>query len=123
MTVTDLKINGVSMPTPAIEGVSIKREKIWSANTGRSSTGQMVGTVVAVKSTISITWPPLTPAQAKTIDDAVSSTAGFLPLTYTELDGTTTTKTVYFGTPSYTQYSYANGIEYVTGVSVDAVEQ
>ena len=54
ITVSDLYINSKKMPTPALEGVVISREKIWSANTGRTAAGKMVGTVVAVKTTIKI---------------------------------------------------------------------
>jgi hypothetical protein len=41
---------------------------------------------------------------------------------YTDMTGTTVTKTVYFGTPSYTWYSWA-GLERITGVTVDGIEQ
>ena len=66
-TVTNLTINGVEMPNPAMEGVTISTEKIWSANTGRSASGKMVGTIIATKTTISIKWPALTPEQAAKI--------------------------------------------------------
>ena len=110
ITVSDLYINGKKMPTPALEGVVISREKIWSANTGRTAAGKMVGTVVAVKTTIKIKWPPLTPAQVAVIESAVS-------------DGETKTKTMYFGTPTYTVYSWANGRQYLRDVSVTGIEQ
>lgn len=112
------------MPTPALEGMTITSEKIWSANTGRSTSGKMLGTVVAVKTTISITWPPLTFAQAALIEAAVSDKDHpFVPVKYTDMTGTTVTKTMYFGTPSYTVYSWADGLQLVTGVTVDGIEQ
>lgn len=124
MTVSELYINDVQMPTPAAEGVTITSEKVWSSNTGRASSGGMVGTIVAIKTTISITWPPLTMAQVATIEAAVSDTdKPFVPLKYTDMSGATVTKTVYFGTPTYTQYSWSDGLQYVTDVSVDAIEQ
>lgn len=123
-TVTNLIINGVTMPDPAFEGVNVKSEKIWSADTGRTASGRMVGTIVGIKTTISIKWNALTPAQVAVIEAAVSDSAHpFVPIAYTDMTGNRVTKTVYFGTPSYNLYSYADGIQYVTDVSVDGIEQ
>ena len=124
ITVSDLYINGARMPDPALEGVTVSREKIWSSNTGRTSAGKMVGTVVAVKTTLKIKWPPLTPAQVATIESAVSDGDNpFVPVRYTDADGSTVTKTMYFGTPAYTIYSWASGIQYIRNVTVDDIEQ
>ncbi|MCD7768656.1 MAG: hypothetical protein LUH36_00840 [Oscillospiraceae bacterium] len=124
ITVSDLYINGVAMPDPAKEGVVITREKVWSSDTGRSASAKMLGTVVGVKTTIKITWPPLTPEQVALIDGAVSDgDEPFIPITYTDATGETVTKTVYFGTPSYTVYSWADGMQYIKSVSVSAIEQ
>lgn len=124
ITVSDLYINGVKMPTPALEGVTISREKIWSANTGRTAAGKMVGTVVAIKTTLKIKWPPLTPAQVAVIEGVVSDGAHpYVPVKYTDATGQTVTKTMYFGTPTYTVYSWANGRQYLKDVSVTGIEQ
>lgn len=124
ITVSDLYINGVKMPDPALEGVTVSREKIWSSNTGRTTSGKMTGTVVAVKTTLKIKWPVLTPAQVATIEGAVSDPDNpFVPVKYTDATGSTVTKTMYFGTPSYTVYSWANGIQYIKNASVDGIEQ
>lgn len=124
ITVSELYIGGVQMPTPALEGVTISREKIWSADTGRTASGRMVGTIVSIKTTVKIKWPPLTMAQAQRIEGAVSDkNHPFTTLTYTDMTGTTVTKTVYFGTPTYTMYSWAKGFQYVEGVSVEGVER
>lgn len=124
ITVSDLYIGGVKMPDPALEGMTISREKIWSANTGRTASGKMVGTIVAIKTTVKIKWPPLTPAQVRTIESAVSNAGkAFTTLKYTDMTGNTVTKTVYFGTPTYTVYSWAAGKQYIRDVSVDGVEQ
>lgn len=122
ITVSDLYINGARMPDPALEGVTISREKIWSSNTGRTTSGRMVGTVVAVKTTLKIKWPPLTPAQAAVIENAVSG-GSFVPVRFTDATGATVTKTMYFGTPSYTVYSWADGVQYIKDVTVDGIEQ
>jgi hypothetical protein len=124
ITVSDLYINGTRMPTPALGGVTITSEKIWSSNTGRSSSGKMLGTIVAIKSKISIKWGALTPDEAKTIENAVSDKdEPFVTMKYTDMTGTTVTKTVYFGTPSYTWYNWANGMQWVTDATVDGIEQ
>lgn len=124
IAVRELKINGVTMPTPALEGLTISTEKIWSSDTGRTSTGKMVGTIVAVKTTISITWPVLTMDQVAVIEAAVSDQdAPFVPIQYTDMTGQTVTKTVYFGTPTYTVYSWADGLQYVESVKVEGIEQ
>lgn len=124
ITVSDLYINGKKMPTPALEGVIISREKIWSANTGRTAAGKMVGTVVAVKTSIKIKWPPLSPAQVAVIEGAVSDGDNpFVPVKFTDATGATVTKTMYFGTPTYTVYSWANGRQYLRDVSVTGIEQ
>ena len=124
ITVSDLYLNRKKMPTPALEGVVISREKIWSANTGRTAAGKMVGTVVAVKTTIKIKWPPLTPAQVAVIESAVSDGDNpFVPVKFTDATGVTVTKTMYFGTPTYTVYSWANGRQYLRDVSVTGIEQ
>ena len=41
----------------------------------------------------------------------------------TDATGSTVTKTMYFGTPSYTVYSWANGRQYIKGACVDGIEQ
>lgn len=123
VTISDLTIGGVAMPTPALEGLTITREKIWSADTGRTSSGKMVGTIVAIKTKVSITWPPLTMEEVATIEEAVSSSSSFVSMSYTDMTGSTVTKTVYFGTPSYTVYSYAEGVQWVKDVTVDGIEQ
>ena len=124
ITVSDLYINDVKMPDPALEGVTVSREKIWSSNTGRTTSGKMVGTVVAVKTTLKIKWPVLTPAQVATIEGAVSDPDNpFVPVKYTDATGETVTRTMYFGTPSYTVYSWADGKQYIKDVSVDGIEQ
>ena len=42
---------------------------------------------------------------------------------FTDATGVTVTKTMYFGTPTYTVYSWANGRQYLRDVSVTGIEQ
>lgn len=124
MTVTDLVINGVTMPDPALEGVTIATEKVWSANTGRTVSGKMVGDIIAKKTTIKIKWPVLTMEEAAVIEAAVSNAeTPFVPVSYLDMTGQRVEKTVYFGTPTYTVYSWANGLRLVKDAAVDGIEQ
>lgn len=124
ITVSELFVDGVQLPTPALDGVTITSEKVWSNNTGRDSSGLMVGTIVAIKAKISIKWPPLTMGQVAVIEAAASdSTKPFVSMKYTDMTGETVTKTVYFGTPTYSQYSWSPSLQYVKDVSVNAIER
>lgn len=124
MTVSSLFINGVEMPTPAHKGVTLSSNKIWSANTGRTTAGKMVGTIVAIKHKLEIKWPPLTMEQVALIESQVSDPAnGFIPVKYTDMTGKTVEYTMYTGDVSYTQYSWQEGIRYVTDVHLSCIEQ
>ena len=123
MAFTSLTINGVNVPLPAKEGVTITHEKIWSSGSGRTSTGNMSGTIVAIKRKIALKWPPLTTAQAATIDRAVNTKTEFFTVKYTTESGSDGSGTFYAGTPTFTQYSYVKGKRYLTGVSVNLIER
>ena len=122
-TISDLVVNGVTLPAPALNGVTISKEKIWSANTGRTASGKLVGTLIAQKTTIKLKWPPLTLAQAALIQQAVSSNTAFFPVSFTDAGGVRRSLTMYAGTPTYTQYNWIDGLQYVMDVAVDLIEQ
>lgn len=118
-----LSVDGIALPSPKRDGVIISEERVWSSNTGRTASGKMVGNTVAVKSTIQINWNTLTAAEAAQIRSVVSDKSkSFRALKYTDLNGETVEKTVYFGTPSYTLRSTYGGGR-VVNVSVTAIEQ
>lgn len=125
LTVKELFVNGTQLPTPKLEGLVITSNKIWSANTGRlETTGEMAGTIVAIKRKVEIKWPPLTMAEVATIETAVSNkNTPFSTLRYTDMTGTTKTVTVYFGDPSYTIHSYSQGNQRIENVAVSAIEK
>ena len=124
LTVTDLKIDGVAMPAPKVKGMKIKPEKIWSKNTGRTAATTMVGTILEIKTTVDIEWPPLTVEQVATIEAAVSNKGKpFVPMEFTDQTGQTRTLNVYFGTPSYTAFDWIGGQWKATDVAVSAIEQ
>lgn len=124
LSVKEIFVDGVQLPTPALEGLTITTNKIWSANTGRlENSGEMAGTIVAMKRKIEIKWPVLTMEKAKVIEDAVSSMTPFHTLKYTDMAGQTEEITVYFGDPSYVLYSYSHGVQFVRDVAVSAIEK
>jgi hypothetical protein len=124
LTLKELIVDGIQLPTPALEGLTITTNKIWSANTGRlESTGEMAGTIVATKRKLEITWPDLTMESARIIEDAVSSMDPFHELRYTDMTGKTESITVYFGDINYTIYSYSEGIQWIRNAAVAAIEK
>ena len=123
ITIVNITVDGVELPTPAADGVTISKEKLWSQDTGRSASGLLNGTIVAQKVTLNLKWPPLTPQEAKIIDDLASSGTEFHTVRYTDIAGSTYTKTMYFGTPSGTWGSWANGAQYVTDYAVNLIER
>ena len=124
LTVKEIFVDGVQLPTPALDGLTITTNKIWSANTGRlENTGEMAGTIVAMKRKIEIKWPILTMEKVKIIEDAVSSMTPFHTLKYTDMTGQIVEITAYFGDPSYVLYSYSQGVQFVRDVAVSAIEK
>ena len=69
-------INGYEFPIK-YNGYKHSRNKIHSANTGRNNNGNMVGTILAIKDKFECELAPITPAQAKQIDDIFNSTTMF----------------------------------------------
>lgn len=124
LTVKELTVDGVTLPTPALEGLTISTNKIWSANTGRlENSGEMAGTIVAIKRKLEIKWPELAMEKIRIIEDAVSTKEPFHTLQYTDMTGRVQTITVYFGDISYTIYSYSPGVQRVKGAAISAIEK
>lgn len=116
----DIIIDGVTMPTPALSGLTIKKEKIWSNNTGRAADGEMMGDLVAIKYTLEITWPMLSRADVAKIDAAISS--AFFNVTFTDPGSNSRiTKRFYSNTPSYPVYSYVDGVKTYKGVGATLI--
>ena len=118
----DIVIGGVIMPTPVLSGLTIKKEKIWSKNTGRVANGDMVGDIIAIKYTLEITWPMLSRADTAKIDAAISS--AFFDVTFTDPGSNSrVTKQFYSNTPSYPVYSYADGVKTYKGVGATLIQK
>ena len=118
----ELYIDGVKMPTLKLNGLTYKKEKIWSKNTGRVSNGDMKGDVIARKFTLSCQWPPLTRSQLAVIDKAIDP--AFIKVEFRD-PGTNNKleKTFYAGTPTYPVYSYAKGVKTYVGIAVDLIQK
>ena len=124
-----MKINNVTVKEPKLGGVSVTDEPIWSSNTGRSSTGKMIGDIVAWKTTIEISWPPLTFAEMKAIRDAIRSGGEFFQIEYLDIaSGSTvgtmpTTKTVYCANIPRLLYSTSDIYKRYTDITIQFIEQ
>ena len=115
-----IKANGVTLPSPT--EISTTDEIIWSSATGRStSSGKMLGDVIAEKETFSIKWEFLTKAEQKKIKNNLKS--GFHPISFI-FDDETVTLTSYRGTITSQHLGYiGDGLYYYKSVSCDIIEQ
>ena len=119
-------LNGVELPIKS-NGYKHSRNKIWSKNTGRTNSGKMVGSILAIKEKVEITFLPLTPAQAKIIDDVVNDIDNpFVTAKIIFVDGTEKEITAYTGDISYSWVSTRlgeskNGL--ITGSTLSIIEQ
>ena len=118
-----LEVEGIVFKV-AYNGYTYGRNKIHSSNTGRTNSGTMVGTILAIKDKVEVTLVPMNPATAKEIDSVVSSTTMFHKANVLYLDGTSKELEIYFGDVSYHYLSRNlgdNGL--ITGVSVSLIER
>lgn len=91
-----LKFDDVEMPTPKFNGFKVGKNKIWSKNAGRNGYGEMVGTIIAIKRKIEITWPVLEAEKISVIDDIVSNpNIPYHKIDYTNEQGGTTSMIAY----------------------------
>lgn len=116
-----LVVDGVELPSPALEGVIITYETIWSSNAGRVASGKMTGTPVTTKWKLEVKWPVLSQSDAQKVFDAAKG--GFKTVVFTDPFGNERTMTAYCGTPAATPYSWADGLRWVTGVELSIIEQ
>lgn len=117
-------INGITVATPMHNGVVITEEPIWASNTGRSSTGKMIGDIVAWKTTIAVSWPPLSFEAAMKIRNAVINAGPFFKIKYYDFKtDAMQEKTVYASNIPRTLYSLADGLQKYTDITITFVEQ
>jgi hypothetical protein len=113
--------NGISVELPAPVSIKVGEEIIWSSNTGRISSGVMVGDVIAEKTNLSISWGILDTNELNSIKSSLVS--GFFPLIL-NISGTPETIECYRGTLSYEPIGgLQDNKYYYRNVSTDLVEQ
>lgn len=119
-----LIINGVEFPVK-YDGYTISRNKIWSTNTGRNALGDMVGTIIAVKTKVEVELLPLTPDKAEIIDGVVSDIDNPFPVAQIlYVDGEQKNVTIYTGDINFHYLGSAiNGSGLITGVKLSCIEQ
>lgn len=117
-------INGVPVASPKIGGVSVTDEPIWAPNTGRSSTGKMIGDIVAWKTTVAVSWPPLSFDEAKKIRDAIRDAGPFFTIEYYDFSASTmVSKSVYADHIPRTLYSLVDKYQRYKDITITFVEQ
>ncbi len=119
-----LIINGVEFPVK-YDGYTVSRNKIWSSNTGRNNNGNMVGTIVTIKTKVEVELAPISPAKAAIIDSVVSDINNPFPkakILY--VNGQQKEVTIYTSDISYHWLSQALGDGgLITGVKLSVIEQ
>ena len=119
-----LKINGWTAPAPQEGGFVIGKEPIWSQNTGRVASGLMVGDIIAIKTTLEITWTKLLQDDLTNLNNNVcNSSKPFFGVTYCDETGRNVTKTFYCSPNSYTRKHYTKDSIKYTDVSIRLIEQ
>lgn len=114
-----LTAGGVEMPCPV--ALKVDHEIIWSSGTGRSSTGLMVGDVVAEKKTLFVEWGVLTEEELDRIKNYM--TAGFFQITFHDFGGTASI-TGYRSTLSAELIgTLSDGLTYWKGATVQLIQQ
>lgn len=114
-----LRSGNTDLPDPV--SISVNDEIIWTADTGRTLSGLMIGDVVAEKKNVSIKWGILPESEVALIKRTLA--AGFIPFTFRD-DGMRITMESYRGTLSKEHLGYiGDGIYYYKSVSVDIVQR
>lgn len=113
------KANNITLPSPV--SFSSNDELIWSTNTGRSASGEMIGDIITQKKACTITWSYITEAQLATIVQALAGT--FFPFQFRD-NGAVMTITIYRGTINKEHLGYiGDGTYYYRTVTADLVQK
>lgn len=120
-----LIIGGVTFPVK-YKGYNLTRNKIWSANTGRNNLGDMVGTLIKIKTKAEVTLTPMSLEQAGIIDNIISDVSNPFPTAkMLYVDGTQKDITIYTGDVNYNVdgTSINNGKGLVSSVTFSVIEK
>ncbi len=114
-----LSAGGVVLPPPV--SISVDDEIIWSEDTGRTLSGDMVGDVIAEKKKLSIKWQFLQESELAIIKSKMI--AGFFPITFRD-DGIDVTISSYRGTLSKEQLGrLGDGIFWYRSATVNLIQK
>ncbi|MCI6467445.1 MAG: hypothetical protein MSA90_18525 [Faecalicatena sp.] len=114
-----LKAGGVVLPSPI--SLTINDELIWSEETGRTLSGDMVGEIIAEKKNLSIKWGIMVEEDMLLIKRNMAS--NFFPFTFHD-DGVDLTINAYRGTLSKEVLgSIGDGKFWYRSVTVDVIQR
>lgn len=121
-------LDGDALPPLAKDGFTFSFEPIWSQNAGRStSTGEMVGDIVAVKYTARLTFNRLSADEFAGIFAKVSSAAAFHTLEFPHPADPTVRKVIqcYFAptSASFQAWYMADKTGYYDGLTLECIEK
>lgn len=106
---------------PAPVSISVNDEIIWSSNTGRCASGEMIGDIVAEKKNVSIKWGVLRESGVLLIKKIMI--AGYFPISFRD-DGMEITIKTYRGTLQKEQMGdIGDGIYYYKSASVSIIQK
>lgn len=118
------------MPKPSTGGFKISREKVWSSNAKRTSSAEFKGTLIAIKTTLDMSFPAnITPAQMKKLLKYASPTGTkpqlnqqkYAYIQFTNEKGEVETDRFYFGNPSFDAHAFLNGKFLWSSIQIQAV--
>ena len=117
-----LTIAGTSLPTDNLTQVSLNNKIIWSSNTGRTTSGLMMGDIIANKATLSLEFQWISVADFNTILTAVNSSPFFS--VQVKLDNTVLANmTAYRSTVERTMGGKYGGVWFLQGAKFQLIEQ
>lgn len=117
-----LKIAGASLPTENLTQIALNNEIIWSSNTGRTTSGLMMGDIIANKATLSLEFQWISVTNFNTILNAVNSSPFFT--VQVKLDNITLADiTAYRSTVERTMGGKYGGEWYLQGAKFQLIEQ
>ena len=116
-----LSVDGVLLPSPT--AISDGNELIWSSNTGRATTSDMIGDVIGCKQTVAVQWEWLTEAERQIIADALPTMGHGFAKTILSAPGRKIDIDAYRGTITSVMAGVYGGELYYRSVSTDIIEQ
>ena len=118
------EIDGMALPSPQANGVSISRNHVQSSKTRRTANATMTGKVIALKATVKMSFPPsLSPSVIKEIKEKVCNKTFIHKLGFTNEYSEWEEINVYFGNYSTEQIGFINGRMLNQSLSFEAVEK